>query len=89
MSENPALNLMRVFFAAAGFQEVPPTKTYTRDDMVRAILGQQWAVAIACHDRVTFLPAWHGAETWIDDVEPQRRLASLPCAVDVVEWMGI
>ena len=87
MSENPALELLRVFFAGAGFREVPPTKTYTRDDMVRAILAQQWAVAIALHDGVTFLPAWHGAETWINDAEPQRRLASLPCAVDVVEGM--
>jgi CDP-diacylglycerol pyrophosphatase len=23
-------------------------KIYTRDDLVRAILGQQWAVAVAC-----------------------------------------
>ena len=83
MSENPALNLMRVFFAGAGFQEVPPTKTYTRDDMVRAILGQQWAVAIACHA----LGPVPGAETWIDDAGPQRRLADLPCAHDVVEGM--
>jgi hypothetical protein len=87
MSENPALELLRVFFAGAGFQEVPPTKTYTRDDLVRAIVGQQWAVAIACHDDVTFRPAWQGAETWIDDAGPQRRLADLPCAHDVVEGM--
>jgi hypothetical protein len=86
MSENPAaLDLLRHFFKSAGFQEVPTTKTYTRDDLVRAIVGQQWAVAIACHDGVTFRPAWQGAETWINDDGPQRRLADLPCAVDVVE----
>ena len=78
MSENPALELLRVFFAGAGFQEVPATKTYTRDDIVRVVLGQQWAVAIALHDA-------QGAETWIDDAGPQRRVASLPCAVDVVD----
>ena len=45
MSENPALEILRIFFAGAGFQEVPPTKTYTRDDLVRVVVGQQWAVA--------------------------------------------
>ena len=87
MSENPALNLMRVFFAGAGFQEVPPTKTYTRDDIVRVVLGQQWAVAIALHDAIAWSSDWQGAETWIDDAGPQRRVASLPCAHDVVEGM--
>lgn len=50
MSENPVVEIMRVFFAGTGWQEVPevpPTRTYTRDDLVRAILAQQWAVAIA------------------------------------------
>ena len=83
MSENPALNLMRVFFAGAGFQEVPPTKTYTRDDMVRAILGQQWAVAIACHDAV----GWHIDAPHVSDTGPVRRVSHLPCAFDVVEGM--
>ena len=46
MSENPTLELLRTFFAGAGFQEVPATKTYTRDDIVRVVLGQQWAVAM-------------------------------------------
>ena len=72
MSENPVLELMRVFFAGAGFQEVPATKTYTRDDMVRAILGQQWAVAIA---------ALHRGIGWC------HYVGNLPCAVDVVEEM--
>ena len=78
---------MRVFFAGAGFQEVPPTKTYTRDDIVRVVLGQQWAVAIALHDAIAWSSDWQGAETWIDDAGPQRRVASLPCAHDVVEGM--
>ena len=78
MSENPALNLMRVFFTGAGFQEVPATKTYTRDDIVRAIVGQQWAVAIACCDRWgTF-----SSVSYIANV-----VSKFPCAVDVVEGM--
>ena len=83
MSENPALELLRVFFAGAGFQEVPATKTYTRDDLVRAIIAQQWAVAIACRDCVP----WSSLDPWIDNLGPCHRLADLPCAVDVVEGM--
>jgi len=80
MSENTALNLMRVFFAGAGFQEVPPTKTYTRDDMVRAILGQQWAVAIAlCYQA--------GVMVYMVPDEEAYAVGDLPCAVDVVEEM--
>jgi hypothetical protein len=84
MSENPALELLRVFFAGAGFQEVPPTKTYTRDDLVRVVLAQQWAVAIACHDAI----GWHLDDPHMSDTGPVRRCGDLPCAVDVVvEWM--
>ena len=80
MSENPALNLMRAFFAGAGFQEVPPTKTYTRDDMVRAILGQQWAVAIAlCYQA--------GVIVYMVPDEEAYAVGDLPCAHDVVEGM--
>lgn len=78
MSENPALELLRTFFAGAGFQEVPATKTYTRDDIVRAIVGQQWAVAIALH---------HSKWGCIDEAGWSLRIADLPCAVDVVEGM--
>ena len=51
------------------------------------VLGQQWAVAIALHDAIAWSSDWQGAETWIDDAGPQRRVASLPCAHDVVEGM--
>lgn len=85
MSENPVVEILRVFFAGAGFQEVPPTRTYTRDDMVRAILAQQWAVAIALHDETCFVPEWFGGETWIEKSGQSRRCGDLPCADDVVE----
>lgn len=87
MSENPVLNIARHFFGAGEEVPVEDRLVYTRDDLVRAIVGQQWAVVIACHDGVTFRPAWQGAETWINDDGPQRRLADLPCAHDVVEGM--
>ncbi len=77
MSENPVVEILRVFFAGAGFQEVPPTRTYTRDDMVRAILAQQWAVAIALHAG-RYEIVWHTGEMLV---------AYLPCADDFVEGM--
>ena len=44
------VDLLRRFFTAAGFEEVPTsTRTYTRADLVRFILGQQWAEAMRCH----------------------------------------
>ncbi len=52
----------------------PHTKSYTRDDLVRAIVAQQWAVAIACHFDNHFWVSIEGA-----------NLADLPCAVDVVD----
>ena len=82
MSENPVVEIMRVFFAGAGFQEVPPTRTYTRDDLIRAVVGQQWAVAIALlrnlrgDGRVNLWP------------EVALDVADLPCAVDVVDGLG-
>lgn len=81
MSENPAaLDLLRHFFKSAGFQEVPATKTYTRDDIVRAILGQQWAVAIAlCYQA--------GVMVYMVPDEEAYAVGDLPCAVDVVEGM--
>jgi hypothetical protein len=77
MSENPALNLLRVFFAGAGFQEVPPTRTYTREDLIRVVIGQQWAVAIATMMCARPKPAYLAAV-----------LERLPCAVDVVDGLG-
>ena len=77
MSENPAMNLMRVFFAGSGWQEVPLTRTYTRDDLIRVVVGQQWAVAIACAMCARPNPAYLAAV-----------LAHLPSAVDVVDGLG-
>lgn len=54
------------------------THTYTRDDLIRAILGQQWAVAIACHGSWGFL---------CEDGGTTLRLADLPSAHDVVTEM--
>lgn len=51
--------------------------TYTRDDLVRAIVGQQWAVAIALHAG-RYEIVWHTGEMLV---------AYLPCAHDVVEGM--
>lgn len=79
MSENPALELLRHFFAGVGFREVPATKTYSRDDLVRVVLGQQWAVAIALH---------RGIGWWSDNNSTTLGyVGDLPCAVDVVEEM--
>lgn len=62
----------------------PPTKSYTREDLIRVVLGQQWAVAIACHDAI----GWHLDDPHMSDTGPVRRIASLPCAVDVVDGLG-
>ena len=53
-------------------------RTYTRDDLVRAILGQQWAVAIALMDP---------GDTDLDATSSVRRIASLPSPDDVVTAM--
>ena len=83
MSENPALEILRIFFAGAGFQEVPPTKTYTRDDLVRVVVGQQWAVAcIAAANRLE-----NDRCEWNTVDEMIEAAAEFPCAFDVVEWM--
>lgn len=80
MSENPVVEVLRVFFAGTGFEEVPPTRTYTRDDMVRAILAQQWAVAIAlCYQA--------GVMAMVVPDEEAHAVGDLPCAHDVVEGM--
>ena len=47
MSENPVLNLARQFFGAGEEVPVKDRRIYTRDQLVRAIIAQQWAVAIA------------------------------------------
>ena len=72
VAENASPEVWRAIDQAhrKGATDSPP-RTYTRDDLVRAIVGQQWAVAIAC---------WQGGMLSL-------RLADLPCAVDVVEEM--
>jgi hypothetical protein len=77
MSENQALNQLLSVLAAAGFEPVPAPRTYTRDDLIRVVIGQQWAVAIACHFDNHFWVSIEGA-----------NLADLPCAVDVVDGIG-
>lgn len=76
--ENPVLNLARHFFGP-GVYEVPVKDrlVYTRDDLVRAITAQQWAVAIALHAG-RYEIVWHQGDLLV---------AYLPCAVDVVEGM--
>ena len=52
-------------------------RTYTRDDMVRAIVGQQWAEAMRYHLDVDYRdPAFMSPFVW--------TWRYLPCAVDVV-----
>jgi hypothetical protein len=68
-----------------GRNEDPPSprwRTYTRADIVRAIVGQQWAVAIACHVQTAFVD-----DPRMPPTLTVERIASLPCAVDVVEEM--
>lgn len=77
MSENPVLNIARHFFGAGEEVLVKDRLVYTRDDLVRAIVGQQWAVAIALHAG-RYEIVWHTGEMLV---------AYLPCAVDVVEGM--
>jgi len=77
MSEYSALNQLLSVLSAAGFEPVPAPRTYTRDDLIRVVMGQQWAVAIACHFDNHFWVSIEGA-----------NLADLPCAVDVVDGLG-
>ena len=77
MSENPVLNLARHFFGAGEEVPVKDRLIYTRDDLVRLVIGQQWAVAIALHAG-RYEIVWHTGEMLV---------AYLPCAVDVVEGM--
>lgn len=58
-----------------------------RASMVRLVVAQQWAVAIALLDRVYVGPEGrHVEESWrvYPDVWGCQRLAALPCAEDVV-----
>ena len=80
MSENPVFNLTRQLFGP-GVYEVPVKDrlTYTRDDLVRAILAQQWAVAVACMMSAKPGPPYLAAVL--------ANPTLFPCAVDVVEGM--
>ena len=51
---------------------------YTRADLVRAILGQQWAVAVCLMDP---------GDTDLDATSSVRRIAALPSPEDVVTAM--
>jgi len=77
MSENPAFYQLLSVLAAAGFEPVPAPHTYTRDDLIRVVVGQQWAVAIATMMCARPKPAYLASV-----------LSRLPCAVDVVDGLG-
>ncbi len=57
------------------------TKSYTREDLIRVVLGQQWAVAIALHSSI------YGAKRIAGHAQ-EWRVGGLPCAVDVVDGVG-
>jgi hypothetical protein len=52
----------------------PHRPIYTREDLIRVVLGQQWAVAICLMENP---PHYHPMST--------HRIGDLPCAVDVVD----
>ncbi len=79
-TEPTAFDQLLSVLAAAGFEPVPAPRTYNRDELVRAIVGQQWAVAIACWQGYPASLAGVHIWSWTADA-----LASLPCAVDVVD----
>jgi hypothetical protein len=54
---------------------------YTREDLIRVVLAQQWAVAIALHSSI------YGANR-IAGHSQEWRVGDLPCAVDVVDGTG-
>jgi hypothetical protein len=60
-------------------EDPPRDRTYTRDDLVRVVIGQQWAVAIACHDEWGHLRSGAALTCAMSD---------LPCAVDVVDGLS-
>ena len=78
MSENPVLNIARHFFGAGEEVLVKDRLVYTRDQLVRAIIAQQWAVAIAlCYQA--------GVMVYMVPDEEAYAVGNLPCAVDVVD----
>jgi hypothetical protein len=77
-TEPTAFDQLLSVLAAAGFEPVPAPRTYTREDLIRAIVAQQWAVAIA------LLSPWAGG-WWILFGDCNANVAELPCAVDVVD----
>jgi hypothetical protein len=69
------------FHEPSSLRLVTPDPTYTREDLIRVVLGQQWAVAIA-------LEAFAIDEMRYDyyfDETPFAAIGDLPCAVDVVD----
>jgi hypothetical protein len=83
------MELLSTFFKAAGFEVVPATRTYTREDLIRVVIGQQWAVAITVLDGEP-TTAWDHSDDSGMYLSPSyastlaKMLAALPCAVDVV-----
>lgn len=75
-----------------GRNEDPPPRrwaTYTRDELIRALTAQQWAVAITVLDGEP-TTAWDHSDDSGMYLSPSyastlaKMLADLPCAVDVV-----
>jgi hypothetical protein len=75
-TEPTAFDQLLSVLAAAGFEEVPATRTYTREDLIRVVIAQQWAVAIACHDEWGHIRSVAALTC---------AMSKLPCAVDVVD----
>ena len=81
MSENPVLNIARHIFGPGVYEVLVKDRlVYTRDDIVRVVIGQQWAVAIAlCYQA--------GVMVHMVPDEEAYAVGDLPCAHDVVEGM--
>jgi len=56
--------------------------TYTRDDLIRVVIAQQWAVAIAL---LAIANETDGGRMY---AMAPRILSRFPCAVDVVDGVG-
>ena len=57
-----------------------PTKSYTREDLIRVVVGQQWAVAIEFE--------WVRSVIYPRPSVLHQAIGNLPCAVDVVDVVG-
>lgn len=58
----------------------------TRDDLIRLVVGMQWATAMALLDPYSAF----FREAFMPDMSPQFRVAGLPTASTIVdEWLGV